>query len=248
MLKDRVALITGASRGIGAATARLLAANGAKVAINYATHREAGELVLRQIRDNGGRALLVQADVTVRSEVEQMVRTVEHELGPVDILVLNANIGFPITAFVAYRWDDFERKLDGELKAAFYCCQATVPSMMERKRGNIIAVSSGLSRHPGMGFVAHSTAKSALDAFVKSLALELGPSGIRVNTVAPGLTITDATAGISDQVKNAIAGETPLRRVATPEDVAGAILMLASEKTGFVTGTYVPVDGGMQML
>ncbi|MFB3815516.1 MAG: SDR family NAD(P)-dependent oxidoreductase [Terriglobales bacterium] len=248
MLKDRVALITGASRGIGAATARLLAANGAAVAVNYVTRREAGEAVVRHIRDNGGRALLVQADVTVQSEVEQMVRAVEQEFGFIDTVVLNANIHFPIVPFIAYRWEDFESKLDGELKAAFYCCQAVVPAMIAHRRGCIIAVSSGLSRHPGTGFVAHSTAKSALDAFVKSLAHELGPDGIRVNTVAPGLTITDATAGVPEQHKSAIAGMTPLRRIATPDDVAGAVLMLASEKTGFVTGTYVPVDGGMQML
>ncbi len=248
MLKNRVALITGASRGIGAATARLLAANGAAVAVNYAMHREAGEAVVRHIRDNGGRALLVQADVTSKSEVEHMVRCVEGEFGFIDTVVLNANINFPVVPFLAYRWDDFEAKLDGELKAAFYCCQATVPAMVSHSRGCILAVSSGLSRHPGSGFIAHSTAKSALDAFVKSLAHELGPDGIRVNTIAPGLTLTDATAGIPEQQKLAVAGMTPLRRIATPEDVAGAILMLASERAGFVTGTYVPVDGGMQML
>jgi 3-oxoacyl-[acyl-carrier protein] reductase len=203
--------------------------------------------VVHHIRDNGGRALLVQGDVTVPSEVERMVHAVEEKFGFIDTVVLNANINFHIVPFIAYKWQDFETKLDGELKAAFYCCQAVVPAMIARHRGCIIAVSSGLSRHPGTGFVAHSTAKSALDAFVKSLAYELGPDGIRVNTVAPGLTITDATAGIPEQHKNAIAGITPLRRIATPEDVAGAILMLASEKTGFVTGTYVPVDGGMQM-
>lgn len=248
LLKDRVALITGASRGIGAATARLLASNGAAVAVNYAVNREAGETVVRQIKDNGGRALLVQADVTVLEEVERMVCATQKEFGHIDTLVLNANINFPIQPFITYKWEDFERKLDGELKAAFFCCQAVVPAMMERKQGCIVAVSSGLSRHPGAGFVAHSTAKSALDAFVKNLALELGPDGIRVNTVAPGLTITDATANIPEQQKNYIAGATPLRRIATPEDVAGAILMMASDKAGFVTGQYVSVDGGAQML
>lgn len=248
MLNNRVVLVTGASRGIGAATARLLAANHAAVAVNYANHRDAGEAVVQQIRDQGGRALLVQADVTVQTEVERMVRTVTEQLGPIDIMVLNAAIYFPLQPFITYKWEDFQRKLDNELKASFFCCQAVVPGMMERKSGNIIAVSSGLSRHPGPGFVAHSTAKSALDAFVKSLAYELGPYGIRVNTVAPGLTVTDATADIPEQQKKFVAGMTPLRRVGRPEDVAGAILMLASEKTGFVTGTYVPVNGGIQML
>jgi 3-oxoacyl-[acyl-carrier protein] reductase len=247
MLKDRVALVTGASRGIGAATARLLAANGAAVAVNYAKNRQAGELVVRQIQENGGRALLLQADVTVQSEVEQMVRATQQQLGPIDVLVLNANIHFAIKPFLVHPWDDFQRKLDGELKAAFFCCQAVAPGMIERKRGSIIAVSSGASRHPNEGFVAHTVAKAALEAFVKSLAFELGPSNVRVNAVAPGLTQTDATAGLPEHLRNAIAGGTPMRRVGKPEDVADVILMLASDKTSFVTGTCVPVDGGVQM-
>ncbi len=248
LLQNRVALITGASRGIGAATARLFAAEGAAVGVNYAKNREAGEAVVKQIRDAGGRAVLVRADVTQSGEVARMVETVQSEFGFIDTAVLNANIHFPVTPFMKYGWEDFESKLNGELKAAFYCCQALAPAMIEQHRGCIVAISSGLSRHPGTGFVAHSTAKSALDAFVKSLAHELGPEGIRVNTIAPGLTLTDATAFIPDQQKQHAANATPLRRIATPEDVAGAVLMIASHHAGFVTGSYTPVDGGMQML
>jgi 3-oxoacyl-[acyl-carrier protein] reductase len=111
-----------------------------------------------------------------------------------------------------------------------------------------VIVSSGLSRHPGMGFCAHSSAKSALDAFAKSLALELGPSGIRVNVVAPGLTITDATSFMPEENKNRSAEATPLKRNAQPEDIAGAILVMASDHAGFITGNYLPVSGGSQML
>lgn len=120
--------------------------------------------------------------------------------------------------------------------------------MIEQQRGCIIAVSSGLSRDPGEGFIAHSTAKSGLDAFVKSLALELGPHGIRVNVVAPGLTLTDATAQLPQEYKEASAQTIPLKRNGLPEDVAGAILLLASEEARFVTGAYLPVSGGIQML
>jgi 3-oxoacyl-[acyl-carrier protein] reductase len=177
-----------------------------------------------------------------------MVSEVERELGPVETLVLNAAIGFPIRPFVDYAWADFQAKLVGELGAAFFCCKAVVPGMIARRGGSIVAVSSGLSRHAGGGFCAHSTAKAGLDALMRSLALELGPSGIRVNVVGPGLTETDATAGLPPQAKEYAARAAPLRRVATPEDVAGAVLMLASDHLRFVTGAYVPVSGGSLML
>ena len=172
----------------------------------------------------------------------------EAELGPVDILVNNANMNFPITPFVDYGWEDFERKLRNELKASFHCCKAVVPGMIARGGGCIVNVSSTLSRTPGQGFVAHTSAKSALDGFSKALALELGPSGIRVNVVAPGLTITDATAHVTKESQEAIAKHTPLRRVAEPEDIAGAVLFYCVEWSQFVTGTYMPVCGGVQML
>ena len=133
------------------------------------------------------------------------------------------------------------------MKAAFFCCKAVVPSMVERKNGCIIGISSGLSRVPGEGFCAHSTAKSGLDAFLKSLALELGPKGIRVNVVAPGLTQTDSTAFLSQKEKDASAQMTPLKRIGLPEDVAGAVLFLASGEARFISGTYLPVSGGIHM-
>jgi 3-oxoacyl-[acyl-carrier protein] reductase len=247
-LKDKVAIVTGSSRGIGAETVKALAAHGAKVAVNYSQSRERGEQVLAEIRAKGGEGLLVRADVTERDQVEAMVREVQEQLGPVDILVNNAAISFPMVPFTEFRWEDFERKLVSELKACFFPCQAVVPGMVRRGRGSIVNISSGLSRHPGLGFSAHSTAKSALDAFSKSLALELGPAGIRVNVVAPGLTETEATAFLPAPAKEASAQHTPLRRIGQPEDLAGAVLFFCSEASRFVTGTYLPVCGGSQML
>jgi 3-oxoacyl-[acyl-carrier protein] reductase len=248
LLKDKVAIVTGSSRGIGAACAKLLAQNGAKVAVNYCESKERGESVLQAIKDAGGDAILVRADVRKREEVEAMVARVEAELGPVDILVNNANMKFPVTPFAEYSWDDFEHKVVSEMKASFYTCQAVVPGMMERKSGCIVNVSSGLSRSPGPGFVAHSSAKSALDAFSRALALELGTHGIRVNVVAPGLTITDATAWQPQEMRNAVAARTPLKRLGEPEDIAGAVLFYCVDWSRFVTGTYLPVSGGSLMM
>ncbi len=248
LLKDKIALITGSSRGIGAATARLFAKHGAGVVINYVKNEDTARHVLEDIEEEGGKAILIQADVTNQEQVEQMVRETESKLGLIDILVSNAGIEFPIVPFLDFKWEDFSAKMNGEIKAIFFCSKSVVPSMVERKNGCILAVSSMASRIPAEGFIAHSTAKSALDAFVKSLAHELGPHGIRVNAVGPGLIVTDATAFIPEEFKQFIANNTPLRRNGMPEDVAGALLMLASDETRFVTGAYFPVTGGTLMV
>lgn len=248
LMRDRVVLITGASRGIGAATAKLLGQQGAAVGVNYYGSEAAAQQVVEAISSEGSRAVAVKADVRDPQQVSAMVQQVTETFGSIDTLIINANANFPIAPFTDYQWEDFEAKLLGELKGAFFPCKAIVPSMIEQQRGCIIAVSSGLSRDPGEGFIAHSTAKSGLDAFIKSLALELGPHGIRANVVAPGLTLTDATAQLPQEYKEASAQTIPLKRNGLPEDVAGAILLLASEEARFVTGAYLPVSGGIQML
>lgn len=192
--------------------------------------------------------MAVRADVREPGEVLAMKEQVSAELGPVDTLVINASMTFPVVPFVDFQWGAFEAKLVGELKAAFFCCKVFVPPMIEAGGGTVIGVSSGLSRRPGFGFCAHTTAKSGLDGFMKSLALELGPRGIRVNVVSPGLTETDATANIPVENKEAARRMTPLGRVGQPEDIAGAIVLMAAEEAGFVTGAYLPVSGGTLML
>lgn len=248
ILEGKVAVITGSSRGIGAATARLLASHGARVSVNYRLNRDRGEEVLASIREQGGKGILVQADVTDPGQVNALIQETVDTLGPVDILVNNANIYFPIKAFLEYTWEDFENKLLQEMKAAFYPCKAVAAGMTRRRSGCIVNVSSGLSRQPGLGFCAHTSAKSALDGFSKALAQELGPHGIRVNVVAPGLTLTDATSGQPKEMLDGIAQHTPLRRVGDPEDVAGAILFFCTDWARFVSGAYLPVSGGIQTI
>lgn len=248
LMQDRVVLITGASRGIGAATAILLGQQGAAVGVNYYGSETAAQTVVDTIVAAGGKAIAVKANVRDINQVYAMVQQVMETFGTIDTLVVNANANFPILPFVAIGWEDFEAKLVGELKGAFFPCKAVVPGMIEQRGGCIIAVSSGLSRDPGLGFIAHSTAKSGLDAFIKSLALELGPYGIRANVVAPGLILTDATAQQPEEQKAALARRVPLQRNGLPEDVAGAILLLASNQANFISGAYLPVSGGIQML
>jgi amino acid adenylation domain-containing protein len=248
LLEDKVILVTGASRGIGSATVRLLASQGAKIALNYVQSEARANTVKDLIEQEGGTAETFQANVTDAVQVNQLVNRVRARFGQIDVLVHNAAIGFKIRPFVEYEWGDFERKLNDELKSMFNLCQAVVPEMIERKNGSIVAVSSTMSKLAQHGYCAHSSAKAALDAFVRALAIELGPDGVRINTVAPGLTLTDATANMPHQIKDAAAAKCPLRRNGIPRDVAGAVLFLASDLSQFMTGTYLPVDGGYTML
>jgi 3-oxoacyl-[acyl-carrier protein] reductase len=248
LLQGRIALVTGASRGIGAAAARRLAAHGAAVAVNYHQNEAAAREVVAAIAAAGGRAVAIQGDVRDPAQAEALLRRAESHLGPVDTLVLNANMSFPMAPFVDLSWEGFQQKLLGELASAFHPCKAAVPGMIQRGRGCIIAVSSGLSRQPGPGFSAHTTAKSGLDGFMKSLALELGPHGIRVNVVAPGLTETDATAFYPAAAKAAAGSRLPLGRIGQPEDVAGIIALVAADEAGYLTGQYLSAGGGGMML
>jgi NAD(P)-dependent dehydrogenase (short-subunit alcohol dehydrogenase family) len=205
-------------------------------------------MVKQIILEDGGDAEIFQGDSTDPQQVKFLVEQVRDRFGKIDVVVANAAIGFQIAPFINSNWADFERKLDDELKSIYMLCQAVVPEMMERKSGSIIAVSSTMSKLAQHGYSAHSAAKAALDAFIRALAIELGPDGVRLNTVAPGLTLTDATAPMPNQTKDTAAARCPLRRNGLPRDVAGAILFLASDLSQFMTGTYLPVDGGYTML
>jgi len=247
-LQGKVALVTGASRGIGAAIARDMADHDAAVVINYLKSKDKAEELKNAIIEAGGKAITVQADVRDRGAVDKMVALTEKELGPIDILVNNANIDFPMQPFDEMAWPDIEAKLTGEIGAMVHCSQAVIPGMKEKKYGKIILVSSSLSREPGFGFAAHCAAKAAMDSLARTMALELGPAGIYVNVVGPGLTRTDATAGLPPEIFTHTAEHNPLLRVAEPGDIASVIMFLASEMSDYLTGQYIPVNGGGFML
>jgi amino acid adenylation domain-containing protein len=248
LLSGKVALVTGASRGIGLSTALLLAEHGASVAINYRDSEAQARGVKARIEAEGGVAEVFGADVTRAEDVEKLVAAIHRRFEHIDVLVANAHMNFRNGPFITYDWKELERKVTDELKALFFPCQAIAPEMLRRKNGSIVAVSSTLSKRGTVGFLGQSTAKGAVDSFVRTLAAELGPGGVRVNAIAPGVTLTDAALPMSAIEKERIAANCPMRRNGLPEDMAGAVLFLASDLSRFMSGTYLPVDGGFTML
>ncbi|HPU98915.1 MAG TPA: SDR family NAD(P)-dependent oxidoreductase [Candidatus Hydrogenedentes bacterium] len=246
-LTGTVVVITGASRGIGAAMAELLGKCGASVAVNYHASADRAREVADRIEASGGKALPVRADVRDPEQVQSMFDRVAETFGAIHGLINNAHIDFPVKPFPEITWDAFAAKLNGELGAAFHCVQAALKYMLPTGRGKLVFVSSTLSRLPGPGFSAHASAKAAIDSFAKSLALELGPRGITANVIAPGLINTDATAHQPEEMKRKYAAMVPLRRIGLPEDVAGLAAFLMSPLSDYITGQYFSVNGGAFM-
>jgi 3-oxoacyl-[acyl-carrier protein] reductase len=245
----RVALITGASRGIGAAVARLLASRGMRVVINYRRSRGEADNLVASIRSAGGRAMAAQADVLDNSAVLGMVEQVRADMGDVEVLVHNALIPYAIKPFDEISWDELGGKLDQEIRAAFVITKAVVPGMTTRGYGRIVYMGTGLSRQPRAGMIALGTSKAALGSFARYVAEEVGPRGITVNVVAPGpvagTTIDKAALDREQQQRQA--EQTALGRLAVPDDVARAVAFYAGDDSGFITGTTAPVNGGMAM-
>lgn len=247
MMNGKVAIITGASRGIGAGTAKLFAEHGAKVVVNYANNTKAAQEVVESIRAKGGESIAIQADVRNKDEMDSLVNETISHFGKVDVLVNNAAIGFAMKSFCDMEWDEFRPKLEEEMKAAFIATKAVLPIMKEQKYGKLVYISSSLSHQPMPNFIAHGTAKGALNSFVKYLAQELGPFHITANVVAPAMVETDATKHTPVEQKEQVKMSTPLGRIAKPEDIARSVLYFASDQSAFITGTYAPVSGGMEM-
>lgn len=245
---SRVAMITGASRGIGAATARVLADRGFRVAVNYHSSAQEAEEVVAGITAAGGEAVAIRADVTVLADVSAMADEIERRWGRVDVLVHNALIPYDITSFADLSWEQLSGKLDGELHAAFLVTKAVVPGMTSRGYGRLLYLSAEPSRHPRNGMILLGTAKAAVDQFVRYIALELAPHGITANIVAPA-TVQGTTMNqkLTGEQLEALGAATPMGRLVTPDEVAKTLAFLASEDSGFTTGHYLPVNGGLAM-
>ena len=246
LLDGKVALVTGASRGIGRAIALRLAEEGAKVAINYAGNVKAAEEVKAAIEEKGGKALLVQADVSDSAAAEAMVASVVEAFGTVDILVNNAGITRD-ALFARMKEEDFNAVINTNLKGVFHCTKAVTKLMMKQRSGRIVNMASVVGVTGNAGQANYSAAKAGVIGFTKSVARELAGRGITVNSVAPGFIETDMTAVLSDKVKEAMAEDIPLKRAGKPEDVANAVLFLASDNAAYITGQVLHVDGGMVM-
>jgi 3-oxoacyl-[acyl-carrier protein] reductase len=245
-LQDKVAIVTGSSRGIGRAIALELARRGAKVVINYRHNEAAANELVEHIKAAGGEAIAAQADVSLLAEAKALIKAALDAFGRLDILVNNAGTTRD-TLIVLMKEADWDVVINTNLRGAFNCCKAAVRPMMKQRYGRIVNITSvaGLAGNPGQ--TNYSAAKAGLIGFTKSLAKEVGPRNITVNAVAPGYVPTDLTADLPADLVQKGLEMTPLGRMGTPEDVAYAVAFLISDEASYITGQVLSVDGGMVM-
>jgi 3-oxoacyl-[acyl-carrier protein] reductase len=244
--EGRVALITGASRGIGRAIAVELGSKGCRVAINYQNSEAAAEETRRAIQASGGEAIVVRADVSDSGEVKKLFETVNKELGPVEILVNNAGITRDniLMRMTDEEWDVVLRT---NLNSVYYCARAAIRSMLKARFGRIVAVSSVSGLVGNAGQVNYAAAKAGILGIVKSIAREAGSRGVTANVIAPGYVETDMTAALAEAAKTAILARIPAGRYGAPEDIAKAAVFLVSDDASYINGQVLAVDGGMTM-
>ena len=245
-LSGKVAFVTGASRGIGRAIALRLAADGAKVALNFSSNVSKAEEVKAQIEAAGGEAMLVQGDVAKFEVVAELIKSVVNTWGRLDILINNAGITRD-NLLIKMTEDDFDRVISTNLKGVFNCTKAVTKLMMKQRGGRIVNMSSVVGLKGNISQANYAAAKAGIIGFTKSAARELASRGVTVNAVAPGFIDTDMTAALSEKVKEVMMQEIPAGRMGTPEDVANAVAFLVSDEAAYITGQVLSVDGGMVM-
>ena len=245
-LEGKVALVTGASRGIGKAIALMLAENGADIAVNFAGSTAAAEAVAAEIEKMGRKAILVQGDVSQAEVCAEIVDKVVNELGHIDILVNNAGITRD-TLLLRMKEEDWDAVLNTNLKGVFNCTKAAVKYMAKQRSGSIVNISSVVALMGNAGQANYAAAKAGILGFTRSVAKEMAARGIRVNAVTPGFIKTDMTSVLSEKVVAAMEASIPLARLGEPEDIAKAVLFLVSDNAAYITGQTLHVDGGMVM-
>ena len=246
MLKDKVALVTGASRGIGREIAQTLAAYGASVIVNYNGSKDRADEVVEMISAAGGKAIAVKADVAKAEEIARLFEEAQAAFGRIDILVNNAGITRD-NLILKMSEEEYDTVLDTNLKGAFLCMKHAAKIMLRQKNGRIINISSISGIAGNAGQANYCAAKAGLLGLTKSLAKELGSRGITVNAVAPGFIETEMTEKLSEQVKEGMLAQIPLKRAGSVKDIAEAVAFLASERAAYITGQTLSVNGGMAM-
>ena len=241
-----VAVITGAGKGIGKAVALRLAQDGYKIAVCYKNSESAADSTVSDIIFKGGTASAFPLDVTDSKNVNSVISEIEKSFGEIDVLVNNAGIAEQ-SLFTDITDEMWQKMIDTNLSGAFYCSRAVLPFMIHRKKGKIINIASIWGETGGSCEVHYSAAKAGIIGMTKALAKEVGPSGITVNCVSPGVILTDMTAHFDADTMNGLKYETPLGRIGTPEDIAGAVSFLASADASFITGQDIAVNGGMNI-
>jgi len=246
-LSDKVALVTGGSRGIGRAIAIRLATEGADVAVNYRTDEVSARAAVAAIEATGRRGFAVQGDVSVAEDAQRMVTETIASLGAIHILVNNAGVSADMLT-MRLSEADWDRVLDTDLKGAFLTTKAAMRPMLRQHWGRIINISSVVGYTGNAGQASYASAKAGLMGFTKSVAREVATRNITANVVAPGLIDTDMTERLSEEIRNWMLAQVPMGKPGTPEDVAAAVAFLASDDAAYMTGQTIKVDGGMVMV
>ena len=247
-LERRIALVIGGSGGIGAAVCRILAQDNFDVAVHYFINQRQAQRLAEEISALGKRSVALAADISVASEVTDLVEQVTHRLGPISVIVNCATAKIVPVKFDDLCWDDIQDQATVAIRGAYNIAKAIVPKMEQAGYGKLIYIASQAIETPSVEWLPYITAKSALVGFSRALAIELAPKGIRVNLVSPGMTETEQIADVPEKTRLLTAARTPLRRLARPDDVAGAVAFLASERSDFLTGETIRVNGGQVML